>query len=81
MDKSGYHCSNEGKYICRGINSTEREVIIPILNACHAAPGVASSSGSHNQKKMQTAWRWNKEGVTEMTNRLERQVYEETLLE
>lgn len=48
MDKSGYHCSNEGRYICRSINSTEREVIIPILSACHAALGVASSSGSHN---------------------------------
>lgn len=29
MDKSEYHCSNKGKHICRGINSTEREVTIP----------------------------------------------------
>lgn len=29
MDKSEYHCSNEGKHICRGINSTERKVTIP----------------------------------------------------
>lgn len=29
MDKAVYLCSNEGKHICRGINRTGREVIIP----------------------------------------------------
>lgn len=45
MDGSEYHCSNEGKHICRVINSTERSDNPKILCACHAVSGIVSSSG------------------------------------